>query len=145
MKRWYSELSKALPTIDVADALKDTNNLRASKKRQFAPEYSQKCYMTMLREEQAIGNYIDIPDVQQNIVDRQSRKYTVQLIQSLNQLKNYKETTLYLAISLADRYLVNLVIRFEQEPVDFSYLAVASLFVAAKLEQPFRPSLERLM
>ena len=50
-----------------------------------------------------------------------------------------------MAISIADRYLVNLIIRFSDEPVDFSALAVASLFVAAKIEQPFRPSLDRLV
>lgn len=50
-----------------------------------------------------------------------------------------------MAISIADRYLVNLVIRFEENPVDFSSLAVACLFVAAKIEQPFRPSLDRLV
>ena len=63
----------------------------------------------------------------------------------MHQVKNYKIETLYLAISIADRYLVNLVIRFEDKPVDLSSLAVASLFVAAKIEQPFRPSLDRLV
>jgi len=63
----------------------------------------------------------------------------------LHQVKNYKIDTLYLAISVADRYLVNLIIRYEDKPVDFSALAVAALFVAAKIEQPFRPSLDRLV
>lgn len=37
------------------------------------------------------------------------------------------------------------MIRFADTAVDFSALAVASLFVAAKIEQPFRPSLDRLV
>jgi len=41
--------------------------------------------------------------------------------------------------------LVNLVIRGEDKPVDFPSLAVSCLFLAAKIEQPFRPSLERLV
>ena len=39
-----------------------------------------------------------------------------------------------MAISLTDRYLVNLVIRLETLPIDFKSLAVACLFLAAKVE-----------
>ena len=46
---------------------------------------------------------------------------------------------------MIDRYLVNLVIRFERKPVDFNCLAVAAIFLAAKVEQPFKPSLARLL
>jgi len=99
----------------------------------------------MLREEQAIGSYINIEGLNSTIINEENRKFTVQLIQALHQVKNYKIDTLYLAISIADRYLVNLVIRFADTAVDFSALAVASLFVAAKIEQPFRPSLDRLV
>ena len=99
----------------------------------------------MLREEQAIGNYIDATNLPSRIITKSSRKFLIQMVQSLHQVKNYKVETLYLAISLVDRYLVNLVIRGEDKPVDFPSLAVSCLFLAAKIEQPFRPSLERLV
>ena len=134
IKRWTTKLSQDLPSLDITDILADSIKSSFIKRRQFAAEYSQSCYLTMLREEQAIGSYINIEGLSSPIINEENRKFTVQLIQALHQVKNYKIDTLYLAISIADRYLVNLVIRFEDKPVDFSALAVASLFVAAKIE-----------
>ena len=132
LKRWITELSKNMPAHDASDAMEE--KVIGCKKRQFAPEYSHKCYLTMLREEQAIGSYIDIEGLPSKIITKGSRKFIVQNIQSLHKVKGYKEETLYLAISLADRYLVNLVIRLETLPVDFESLAVACLVLAAKVE-----------
>ena len=143
LKRWYNLLSDKCPALDCNDAINERVN--GYKKRQCAPEYSQKCYISMLKEEQAIGNYIDAENLPSTIISKSCRKFLIQMVQSLHQVKNYKEETLYLAISIADRYLVNLVIRGEDKPVDFPSLAVSCLFLAAKIEQPFRTSLKRLV
>ena len=130
-KRWKKEIKDTLPELDVADSMDDLDFM---KRRQFAPEYSQNCYVAMLKQEQAIGSYIDIEGLPSNIISKGSRKLIVQLIRSLHQIKNYKIETLYLAISIADRYLVNLVIRMETETINFMSLAVTCLFLAAKIE-----------
>ena len=49
LKRWITELSKNMPAHDASDAMEE--KVIGCKKRQFAPEYSHKCYLTMLREE----------------------------------------------------------------------------------------------
>ena len=55
------------------------------------------------------------------------------LIEELNLLKEYKLETLYLAVSLADRYLVNIAIKGQPSP-NLIALAVTSILLAAKLE-----------
>ena len=46
---------------------------------------------------------------------------------------------MYIAVSVADRYLVNLMIK--QEPIPcLTSLAVISTLLGAKLEQPMHPS-----
>ena len=57
-RRWKQIIEKALPAIDLID-LAAENNFFYSSKRQFAPEYSQTAYLTMLQSEFAIGDYID--------------------------------------------------------------------------------------
>ena len=49
LKRWYNLLSDKCPALDCNDALNERVN--GYKKRQCAPEYSQDCYLSMLREE----------------------------------------------------------------------------------------------
>ena len=53
--------------------------------------------------------------------------------------KKYKEETFFLAVSVADRYLVNLTVQKKQPPC-LTSLAVISLLLGAKLEQPMHPS-----
>ena len=55
------------------------------------------------------------------------------LIEELHALKEYKVETLYLAVSFADRYLVNVAVKKEQAP-NLIQLAVVSLLMAAKME-----------
>ena len=60
------------------------------------------------------------------------------LLQTLHAKKKYRQETMYLAVSLADRFLINLSVYGLKAPclVD---LAVTCLLVAAKLNQPLRP------
>ena len=55
------------------------------------------------------------------------------LIEELHVLKEYKIETLYLAVSFADRYLVNIAVKRQEAPNLIS-LAVVSLLMAAKME-----------
>ena len=63
----------------------------------------------------------------------------IALIEDLHSKKNYKEETLFLAVSIADRYLVNLTVSKKQPPC-LTSLAVISLLLPAKLEHPMHPS-----
>jgi len=68
----------------------------------------------------------------------------ITLMEDLNRLKAYKEETLYLAASLADRFLVNLAVKNLPAPCMIKLAVVASL-MAAKLEQPVQPSYNRMV
>ena len=57
----------------------------------------------------------------------------VRLIEELGYLKDYKLETVYSAVSLADRYLVNITVMKEQAP-DLIALAVTCVLMAAKIE-----------
>lgn len=57
----------------------------------------------------------------------------VTLLEALIAEKEYKEETLYLAVSLCDRYLVNLSIS-KQSPPCLIMLAITGTLMAAKLE-----------
>lgn len=48
-------LSTTIPRLDYRDTLPLLNATR----RQTAPEYSQSCYRTLLRQEVVVGNYFD--------------------------------------------------------------------------------------
>ena len=68
----------------------------------------------------------------------------VMLIEEFNNLKGYKTDTLYLAVSLADKYLVNIAVKGEKAPCLIS-LAVVCILMAAKMEQPISPSFNRMI
>lgn len=61
------------------------------------------------------------------------------LIEQLQSLKGYRLETLYLAVSIADRYLNQLFQRSLQAP-NLVTLSVAAIMLAAKLNQPLKPS-----
>ena len=61
------------------------------------------------------------------------RQQMIILIEELHVLKEYKIETLYLAVSFADRYLVNIAVKRKEAPNLIS-LAVVSLLMAAKME-----------
>ena len=75
--------------------------------RQFAPEYSQQAYLSMLNSEYIIGNYLDSTENKLDITAKQ-RKLMVMIMEKLNDMQNYKLETLFLAVSIADRYLLSL-------------------------------------
>ena len=97
-----------LPAIDLLDISQEGNPYLAQK-RQFAPEFSQSSYQTMLQEEYAIGDYINLKNSAIKVTE-EARHHMVTLLEELNRLKAYKEETFYLACSLADRYLVNIAV-----------------------------------
>ena len=101
-------------------------------KRQFAPEYSQAAYETMLSQEYAIGSYITTHGQTLSITAAQ-RKRMVILIEDLHRHKGYKIDTLFLAVSIADRYLVNMAVEGQKAPCLVT-LGVTCLLMAAKLE-----------
>ena len=82
LKRWYNVLSDKCPALDASDAVNE--RVHGFRKRQCAPEYSQNCYLSMLREEQAIGNYIDASNLPSSIITKSSRKFLIQMVQSLH-------------------------------------------------------------
>ena len=68
----------------------------------------------------------------------------VMLIEQLVEIREYKMETIFTAVSLADRYLVSVAVKKEQVPCLIS-LAVVSVLMAAKLEQPISPSFDRMI
>lgn len=64
----------------------------------------------MLSKEYEIGDYLSYKQSESASIKSESRRHMVTLLEALNHEKGYKEETLYLATSLADRFLVNLVI-----------------------------------
>ena len=61
------------------------------------------------------------------------------LIEQLHSLKGYRLETLYLAVSIADRYLNQLFQRDLQAP-NLVTLSITALMLAAKLNQSLKPS-----
>ena len=130
-KRWLKVIQKKVPTIDLVDISAEVYPFN-SYKRQFAPEYSYSAYQTMLKQEYAIGDYLSNPKCSLKMTDY-TRQQMVMLIEDLCALKQYKIETLYLAVSIADRYLVNIAVQCKEAPCLIT-LAVVSLLMAAKLE-----------
>ena len=94
----------------------------------------------MLSQEYIIGNYLDFKSNQLHI-DAKQRKVMVVMMQELNDLQQYKLETLFLAVSIADRYLLFLANRSEEAPC-LVLLGVTSMMLAAKLEQFEIPSFD---
>lgn len=68
----------------------------------------------------------------------------ITVIVELHRLKSYREETLYLACSLADRYLARLTSQHQPSPC-LIRLAFVCTMMAAKLEEPMQPSFKRLI
>ena len=68
----------------------------------------------------------------------------VRLIEELVVIREYKMETIFIAVSLADRYLVSIAVKKEKVPCLIT-LAVVCVLIAAKLEQPISPSFERMI
>ena len=63
------------------------------------------------------------------------------LIEELHRKKKYRIETLFLAVSIADRYLINLTVSGREAPCLVN-LGVTCLLIAAKLTQPLRPKFD---
>ena len=72
------------------------------------------------------------------------REAMIVLIQDLQKAKAYKSETMFLACSIADRFLANYMRRDAKEP-NLVHLATIALLLGAKLEQPMFPSFERMI
>lgn len=65
-------------------------------------------------------------------------------MEELHQARGYKEHTLHIAVSLADRYLAHLAKTGQKAPL-LSHLTVISLLMAAKLNEPLIPAFENMV
>ena len=86
----------------------------------------------MIRQEEAIGNYTSLEGCPLQITSH-ARQQMVSLIEELHTIKQYKIETLYLAVSLADRYLVYIAFSDKKAPCIVT-LAVTCVLIAAKIE-----------
>ena len=106
--RWMKQL-KALPKQDIADIL-SVKQYGESKRRQAASEYSQPSYLSMLENEKPIGNYLSEKSVRKTLqIEAIDRESMIALMQELHRIKKYHIETLFLASSIADRFLMKLV------------------------------------
>ena len=93
----------------------------------------------MLETEYALGDYLQ--DNRVIKVNSEQRKRMVILLEELVRKRRYRRETLFLAVSLADRYLVTLTVSERPAPCLVN-LAVTCLLLAAKLNQPLRPKFD---
>ena len=73
------------------------------------PEVAQAAYICAIQKECAIGDYVSLPNNSIK-VSEEVRLCMVTVIVEVHRLKGYKEETLYMATSLAVRYLALLTI-----------------------------------
>ena len=78
--------------MDLEDIFNEKQFPFNQRKRQFAPEYSQSAYLSMLNKEFAIGNYISFFDSKLKM-DDYCRQQMVMLIEDLSKIKNYNLET----------------------------------------------------
>lgn len=96
----------------------------------------------MLRDDKPNGDYVsDYPD---NNIDEEKRQQMVMLLEELHEIKKYKVETLYTAISLADRYLIQIAKNKMETPCLLT-LSIVCILMAAKIEQPIAPSMIRMI
>ena len=67
------------------------------------------------------------------------------IIQDLNKKKEYKQETLHMAGSIADRYLRIILATTDQQVPYLFTLGATCMLMAAKLEQPISPSFNRMI
>jgi len=78
------------------------------------------------------------------VMTSDNRALLVKQITDLHKEKKYKDETLHLAVSIADRYLALSAERGQPSPFATT-LAVVVILMAAKLEQPISPSFSRMI
>ena len=141
-QRWLQLLQVSLPSVDIVDLMSSRDpNIRLN--RQNMPEVAQATYMNTLAKECIIGDYVSVPDNSVRVTE-EVRLYMVTVICEVHKLKGYKEETLYLACSLADRYLAALTLIEHPSPC-LIRLGFVCILMAAKLEEPIQPSFNRMV
>lgn len=142
-QRWLDQMRSSLTGADMADLLAMQDPL-INLNRQNAPEHSQTIYRKKLFSDRVIGDYISSEENCKTIkVTKEVRLYMVTVIMEVHRLKNYREETLYLALSIADRFLAALLEQGRASPC-LIHLAFVSILMAAKLEEPMQPSFKRM-
>ena len=129
-QRWMQKLAESIPEHDLQDLKLGRED--TSKQRQIAPEYADVIYQNMLTNEALIGDYLSLKDSKKNVTAK-TRGHMVTLIEALVKEKGYKEETLFLAVSLVDRYLFKLK-NTGLRPPCLIELAVTCTLMAAKIE-----------
>ena len=71
-----------------------------------ANAYQGKLFFDPIKEEYPIGNYTGQKYAKMQVSHRE-RRQIVDLIEKLHKLQQYKPESLYLATSIADRYMIN--------------------------------------
>lgn len=139
VRRWTKHFHDKLPFVDQFALSRGRKNL------QHAAEFSQAAYMSMLRAESCPGQYFKLPSCQFKEMDLSGGRQTmVQLIEEITLIKGYKELTVYLAVSIADRYLAELAKNGLLAPPIVN-LGVVSLLLAVKMNEPIGPNFSNMV
>ena len=140
--REYKILQSVLPDVDIEDF--ETKCDIYAPQRQFAPEYSQKCYEEiMATNNTALSDYLSKKN--SLLISAKDRDTMITTIQYLHRKKEgYKPETMHLAGNIADRYLIKLSESGKRAP-SMPMLATVAILIAAKIEQPISPSFNRMI
>ena len=92
--------------------------------------------------EYAIGNYLENDQNPLKITSDQRSK-VILLMKHLSEAMLFRTETLYVAVSIMDRYLINLIAKDKKGPCLVT-LGVTCLMIAAKLENAKRASYREL-
>ena len=96
-----------------------------------------------MRKDYAMGNYLQ--KLGQARFTSEDRERLINILQDLNRKKEYKQETLHMAGSIADRYL-RIILAKNNQPIPNLYcLGATCMLMAAKLEQPISPSFNRMI
>ena len=93
-----------------------------------------------------IGNYLTENNRQLSRFGfpKEARKSMIILIEQIHDFKSYRESTLYLAVNIADRYLQKLATDGSPAP-QLELLAVVSVLLAAKYNEPMLPNFNNMV
>ena len=89
-------------------------------------------YISMLEEEQALGNYFNCKRSSLKVTSDQRNK-VILVMKKLNDAMGYKLETLFKAVSVVDRYLIHLSLLRRKAPCLVT-VGFTCLMIGAKLE-----------
>lgn len=78
------------------------------------------------------------------LITKLHRSNAIQHLIKLQQIRNYNLYTLFMSISIFDRYMIS-VGHWTLVENEIDYLIVVSCFIAAKIEQPKKPLFDNLI